>query len=393
MILGFLTGIMKILFWTLLFLIFYCYLGYPLLISLLSRFMSRPVRKSVILPSVSIIIAAHNEEDVIKAKLDNLFALDYPADKIEILIGSDASVDQTNQILQSYQDPRLRLFIHSERRGKMMTVNDLVLQSRHDIIFFNDARQKLEKNALKNLVQNFADPSVGCASGELLFHKSEGGTAQGVNFYWEYEKFIRYHEARVHSMLGATGAIYAIRKSLYVPAPAEVVLDDMFTPFKIIEKGYRAIFDGTAHAFDSAAHSATEEYRRKARTLYGNYQIFSLFPGLFNPLNSPIAIQLFSHKFLRVMVPFLMIILFPLNFLIIDHGIYKLIFGLQILFYAAAFAGALARGKKYGIFKPISKLCYVPYVFCLLNFAALAGFYRFIGAKQDIAWQKARKQS
>jgi len=382
---------MKILFWTLLGLILYCYFGYPLLIALLSQLFPKEIRKASIFPSVSIIIAAHNEEDVIKAKLDNLLALDYPYDKIEILIGSDASTDKTNEIIQNYRDPRLHAFIHAQRRGKMMTVNELAAQSKHEIIFFNDARQLLEKNALKNLVQNFADPVVGCASGELLFHKTEGGTAQGVNFYWEYEKFIRAHEARVHSMLGATGAIYAIRKSLYVPAPADVVLDDMFTPFKIIAQGHRAIFDGTAHAFDNAAHSATEEYRRKARTLYGNYQIFFLFPGLFNPFKSPIAIQLFSHKFLRVMVPFFMIILFSINFLIIDAGIYKLLFGLQLIFYAAAFTGALARGQKCGIFNPLIKLCYVPYVFCLLNAAALAGFYRFIASKQEITWQKARK--
>jgi len=383
---------MKILFWTLLGLVFYCYLGYPLLICLLSRFFSKPVHRSAIFPSVSIVIAVHNEEDVIKVKLDNLLALDYPKDKIEILIGSDASTDATNHIIQDYFNERLRVFIHPQRRGKMMTVNELVAQARHEIIFFNDARQSLQEDALKNLVQNFADPSVGCVSGELLFTKTESGVAQGVNFYWEYEKFIRYHEARLHSMLGATGAIYAIRKSLYVAAPQEVVLDDMYTPFKIIAQGYRAIFDETAHAFDKAAHSATEEYRRKARTLYGNYQIFSLLPGLFNPLKSPIAIQLFSHKFLRVMVPFLMMLLLPLNFLMADKGIYKWIFDLQIIFYAAAFMGVLTRRQKEGILKLISKLSYVPYVFCLLNFAALAGFYRFIGAKQEIAWKKARQQ-
>jgi len=383
---------MFILFWTLLVLIFYCYLGYPLLIWGLSKFIGRPVHKSSIFPSVSIVIAAHNEEDVIKAKLENLLNLDYPRDKIEILIGSDASSDKTNQILQSYQEPRLRLFIHRDRRGKMKTVNELVANARHEIIFFNDARQLIDRDALKNLVANFADPSIGCASGELLFHQVEGGTAHGVNFYWEYEKFIRCYESQVNSMLGATGAIYAIRRELYEPAPSEVVLDDMFIPFKIIEKGYRAIFDGSAHAFDGAAHSATEEYRRKARTLYGNYQIFGLFLGLFNPFKSPIAIQLFSHKFLRVMVPFFMIILLPLNFILIDHGIYKTVFVLQIIFYAAAIIGVLARGQKYVIFKPIAKVCYVPYVFCLLNFAALAGFYRYISAKQDIAWQKARKQ-
>ena len=184
-------------------------------------------------------------------------------------------------------------------------------------------------------------------------------------------------------MLGATGAIYAIRNSLYVPGPPQVVLDDMFTPLKIIEKVYRAIFDETSRGYDKAAQSPAEEYNRKARTLYGNYQIFSILPGLFNPFQSPIAIQLFSHKFLRLMVPFFMVLLIYLNILMLDLSIYRLIFVFQIIFYTAAFIG---------IFKPRLKWCYVPYVFCLLNSAALAGFFRFIGAKQESAWKKARKQ-
>jgi len=374
---------MKALFWTLLFLIFYCYFGYPILISLLSRYRARAVRKSAILPSVSIVIAAHNEADVLQAKLASLAALDYPPEKIEILIGSDASSDQTNAILQRYQDPRLRRFIYSERQGKMSIVNALVREANNEIIFFNDARQRIEPKALQNIVANFADPTVGCVSGELVFISAETGTAQGVNLYWTYEKFIRNQEARLHSMLGATGAIYAIRRRLYVPAPTNVVLDDMFTPFKIIQQGYRAIFDGTAIAYDRAAPHADEEYRRKARTLYGNYQIFLLFADLFNPFRSPIAIQLFSHKLLRVLVPFFMLALLPVNFMLSNGGFYNAFLWLQIFFYAAALTGA---------FKPSSKLCYVPYVFCLLNFAALAGFWRFIGTKQEITWQKARLQ-
>ncbi len=385
---------MKIIFWVFLFLIVYCYLGYPLLIALVSKLFSRPVRKGDFVPMVSVVISAYNEEDVIARKIDNLLSLDYPPQKMEILVGSDGSTDRTNEIIQNYKDTRVCLLAHGQRRGKMLTVNELVARSRGEIILFNDARQVLEKDALKELVRNFADPRVGCASGELIFsHEQGGGTAKGVNAYWEYEKFIRGCESRIHSMLGATGAIYAIRKELFTPGPADVVLDDMFTPLKIIQKGHRAVFDGTAHAHDQAACSAREEHRRKARTLYGNYQIFFLFPGLFNPLRSPVAIQLFSHKLLRVIVPFLMILLIPINFFVLDEGrAYPVFFSAQLCFYAAAVAGALSRDQKCGIFTAIAKICYCPYVFCLLNFSALTGFYRFINAKQEITWQKARQQ-
>lgn len=378
------------LFWFAIVLICYCYFLYPVLIFLCSKACARPVKRSPIIPSISVIIAVHNEADVIQAKLDNLISLAYPADKLEILIGSDASSDKTIDIIKSYPDARVKLFVYQQRRGKMATVNDLVTHAAHDIIVFNDARQWLDKDAFTNLAANFADPQVGCVSGELVFAKAEGGTAKGVNFYWEYEKFIRLHEARLHSMLGATGAIYAIRKELFVPGPGNVVLDDMFIPFKIIEQGYRAVFDGTAHAYDRAARSATEEYRRKTRTLYGNYQIFKLFPGLFNPFKSPIAVQLFSHKFLRVVVPFLMLLVLYINMFMLNQGLYKICLAFQMIFYAAAFIGALARNQKYGILKPVLKLTYVPYVFCLLNFSALIGFYRFITDKQDVTWQKAR---
>ena len=140
-----------------------------------------------------------------------------------------------------------------------------------------------------------------------MFSDPDNPTAKGINLYWNYEKFLRFEESKIHSMLGATGAIYAIRRALYSPVPRQVVLDDMYIPLRIIQQGYRAVIDGAAKAYDEVASSPKEEHRRKARTLFGNYQIFGLFPGLFNPFQSPVAIQLFSHKFLRVIVPFLMI--------------------------------------------------------------------------------------
>jgi poly-beta-1,6-N-acetyl-D-glucosamine synthase len=371
--------------------VLYCYFGYPVLIALLAKLSPKGVQRKDIYPTVSIMISVHNEEDVIERKIRNLLELDYPAEKLSIYIGSDGSTDRTNKIIESFSDHRIHLSIIPTRQGKPATLAHIVEQSRSEILVFNDARQTLDKDAIKRLVENLADPHVGCVSGELVL-SSDGQTAKGINLYWEYEKLIRNWEAQVHSMLGATGAIYAIRRELFVPVPASVVLDDMYIPLKIIEKGYRAIFTPRALAYDRAADNPQEEYRRKTRTLYGNYQIFKLFPGLFNPLKSPVAIQLFSHKFLRVVMPFVLIVIFMLSWAAQGDVVGSLLFRLQLMFYAMAALGAIVCRSKNALIKIVSKVCYIPYVFCLLNFSALIGFLKFIDSKQEVMWEKARKQ-
>ena len=202
---------------------------------------------------------------------------------------------------------------------------------------------------------------------------------------------MRNHEARIHSMLGATGAFYAIRKDLYQPVPKNVVLDDMYIPFRVIENGYRAIFEPDAKAFDDPAEDPKEEYRRKARTLFGNFQIFQIFTHMFNPFKSPIAIQLFSHKFLRIVVPFFMVALAFVNFTLIGHKFYFWAMAAQILFYAMALIGLFTKGSRNAMIRNIAKVCYIPYVFCLLNFSVFVGFWRFLTSNQQITWEKARK--
>ncbi len=381
---------MEIVFWIFMGLIVYCYFGYPLLLMCVAKFFEQPVAKQYIEPTISVVISLFNEEDVIEKKIRNLISLNYPREKVEILIGSDGSNDRTVSIVQQWTKENIQVFDFKERRGKMMTINDLVAKARNEIIVFTDARQVFEKNVLRELTANLADAKVGCVSGELIFSDKDNPTAKGINLYWNYEKFLRFQESKIHSMLGATGAIYAIRRELYTPVPREVVLDDMFIPLKIIQQGFRAVIDGAAKAYDEVASSPKEEHRRKARTLYGNYQIFGLFKGLFNPFKSPVALQFFSHKFLRVMVPFMMILVLALNSFMLDQNLYKNVFILQIIFYIMASVGALARYSSHAMLGPIKKACYVPYVFCLLNFSALSGFFRFIFAKQDITWQKAR---
>ena len=384
---------MILVFWLLISLTLYCYFGYPLLLWLMARLRSNPVPKGSYEPKISVVLSVWNEEDVIKEKLQNLLSLDYPKEKMEILIGSDGSTDKTTRIIRGFNDPRIRLIERPRRQGKMATNNELVQAAKNEAIVFCDARQTFAPNAIRELVANFADNHVGCVSGELIFKdkKEAGATAKGVSLYWNYEKFIRRHESRLHSMLGATGAIYAIRRELFVPIPARIVLDDMFVPLQIIRKGYRAILDESAKAYDQAADSPREEHRRKTRTIFGNYQIFGLFPDLFNPFQSPIAIQLFSHKLLRVLIPFFLIALFILNiFLAADRFSYDILLYVHIAFYTMAAIGALSRHQKHGIFNLISKICYMPYVFCLLNFSALAGTLRFFGSKQEVTWEKAK---
>ncbi|MBF0483972.1 MAG: glycosyltransferase family 2 protein [Candidatus Omnitrophica bacterium] len=362
------------LFWLCLGLIIYCYFLYPAILWVVALFSNKIVHKDYSLrPSVSIVMSVWNEEKHIAEKLSNLLSLDYPEDKLEILVGSDGSDDATVELSYQFKDNRVKFFDYRERRGKMSVLNDLLKEAKNDIVLFCDARQRFEIDVIRELVANFADPKVGCVSGELILESDGRGVSESVGAYWSYEKFIRAQEGRIHSIMGATGAIYAIRRGLFKSLPVNIVLDDMFIPFCIIQQGYRAIFDVSAKAFDKVAQSPEEEHRRKVRTLAGNFQIFALFPFLFNPAKSPIAIQLFSHKFLRLQMPFLMIFLFVLNiFLVTRDPVYLFILLSQIAFYGSA------------VFCPVS------YMFCVLNFAALEGLWRFLTAQQQVTWEKAK---
>lgn len=384
--------IMELFFWIQLGLIFYCYFGYPLALWVIRQRAFVPVDKQVIEPAVSILVSAYNEEDVIEDKIKNLLALDYPKEKMEIIMASDGSTDATAEVMARYAGRGIQYIEHPERQGKMVVLNDLVQRAKHGIIVFTDARQVLDARAVRELAANFHDPNIGAVTGELVLSTKASTTAQGINLYWSYEKWLRFLESSFSSILGVTGAIYAIRKKLFVPIPRAVVLDDMFVPLNICLQGYRVIFDNTAVAYDEVAESPRQEYHRKVRTLAGNYQIFKVLPQVFNPFRSPVAIQMFSHKLLRLLVPFFMIGVYFTNWDIARDGnlFYSKLFYIQSYFYIMAIVGALARYKNRGILKAIAQLCGIPYMFCLLNFSALNGFWRFMTGSQDVKWTKAR---
>jgi cellulose synthase/poly-beta-1,6-N-acetylglucosamine synthase-like glycosyltransferase len=371
---------MREVFWVSLVLIIYVYLGYPVVVFIISRFFPKKIKKEAIYPMVSIVISAYNEEKNIREKIDSLLSLDYPMEKMEILIGSDGSIDSTQDIVASFRNKNISLFSQKQRQGKPSMLNSLVSKASGEILVFTDARQLLDRDSLKELVKNFADKSVGSVSAELLFMDERQRFGKGIGFYWSYEKFIRNCESKIGSMLGATGAMYAIRSELFQELPKDIILDDMYIPLKAVQKGYRALFEPEAKIYDRIAKSAQSEFLRKARTLAGNFQVFGHLKGLFNPFKSSIAWQLFSHKFLRLIVPFLLVIVFVSNIFIMQSTFYIFFFWLQVLFYSFALCGL--------IFKNMGFVFDVPCTFCLMNTAAVVGLFRFLANKQDVLWER-----
>lgn len=380
---------MTSLFWLSLILIVYAYGGYPIFLSLISLIHKKEIKKRPAVPTVSIILSAFNEEKYIERKLLNLLELDYPTEKLEILVGSDGCLDQTDEIISRFHSNRIRFFRFVKNLGKSHVLNDLVREAKGAVVVFTDARQEFDTQAIRTLVSNFEDPEVGCVSGELFFKRGDSevvrSIAEGMGLYWRYEKFLRKKESDIGSTLGATGAIYAIRKSLFRELPASILVDDMYVPLSIIQKGHRVVFDGRAKAYDRVSYYGREEFRRKVRTLAGNYQIFGHFPELFIPFKSPIAWQLFSHKFLRLAAPFFLATLFVSNAFLLSERFYAVFFSGQVLFYGLAlfeapFSSSRSRRKGIGA---------IPYTFCLLNVSALVGLYKFLSRNQEGTWQKA----
>lgn len=384
-------------FWLSIIFVFYTYFGYPILLVILAKLRGRNVNKRDNIQSVSMIITAYNEEKNIKSKLENVMNLDYPADKFEVIVVSDASTDKTDEIVHEFEIQShtqntssiavvpVKLIKMPIRGGKAKALNFAVLEAKGNIIVLSDTRQLYDRNAIRELVSNFSDPSVGAVSGELYLENPEGGgVGEGVGIYWKYEKLMRKMESRLYSTSGATGAIYAIRKELFKPIPDDTILDDVVIPMNIVLNGYRVVFDEKACAYDRVANTAKQELTRKIRTLCGNYQIMLRMPQLSNPFRNKIFFQTISHKFFRLFVPFALILMLISSIFLIKSSFYKIMLILQIIMYLSALIGHfLAKKPSF-----ISRLFGIPYTFVVLNYAALAGLYRFITQKQSAVWER-----
>lgn len=367
------------------FLILYTQMGYPLLLRLIIAWRGKKqVKKEAITPSVTLLIPAHNEAKVIGEKIENSLNLDYPKEKLQILVASDGSTDETNDIVRSYAEQGVALSINSGIRGKISAINNAVPEAKGEIIVFSDAAEMYKLDALKQLVKNYADPEVGCVTGETrTVYKSDTSVGESVSSYWKYEYYLKQLEcAASGTTLGAAGTIYSVRKELYPYPPHYIIADDLVIPLKVIEQGYRVISDPEAIAIERV-NQAQIEFGRRVRNIAANYQALSYLDGFLNPFKRGlVSIEYISHKFFRVLLPFFVLAVLISNLFLLHILLFKILFICQIIFYLSGAFGWLFQGlgKKIKIFQ-------FPYFFCVANLAALVGFFKYLFGTQKTAWK------
>ncbi len=364
---------MRSLFWLSLAVVSYAYVGYAMLLAMLARFRTLPVHRASIWPTVSILIAAHNEEANLPRKLAGLAALHYPAERLEIVVASDGSTDRTNAILSEH-GPRVVSVVLSQPGGKASALNHAAAAASGDILVFMDARQTVDADAVAELVACFADSQVGAVSGELHLETADGRPSpDALGIYWKIEKLVRKLESATGSVVGVTGALFAMRRELFVPLPPGTLLDDVLTPMQVSRAGKRVLFLDTAVARDRIFSQSGKEFARKVRTLTGNYQLLQLAPWLLS-LRNPLLFRLISHKLLRLTVPALLALML-LTSALSPGAFYHAAFGFQLVLYALALIGTFAPDSRR--FRVVS----IAYTFAMLNVAAAIAFYNLLAGR------------
>ncbi len=377
---------METLFWICFGLIVYTYLGYPLFITILGLLRKKGVRRDAsLLPTVTFVIPAHNEEKIIQRKLDNTLSIDYPRNLMEIVVVSDASSDNTDEIVRQYENLGVKLVRLTKRGGKSKALNEIVPTASGEIVVLCDANVMFQEQAVRNLVRNFADAEVGCVCGRKIYRDTRSmATAKAERLYWKLEEYLKRCESMSGSVAGADGAIYAIRKKLYVPFD-EMLIDDLLISLNVFEQGYRLISDPEALAFESAATFAGEEYSRKNRIVALAIKTLVRHHRFLDPSKTGLmAWRIWSHKVIRWMVPFFLIISAISLISLATQGKY-LWFGaaaLTLVIAAAIGASLEMRGRK-------SRLFSLPFYFFLVNTAALIGWMKYLTGRVETTWNKA----
>ncbi|APH06914.1 hypothetical protein A9C19_01675 [Bacillus weihaiensis] len=372
---------MEIVLWILIGLSVYIYVGYPILLKFLSIFIKKENQSSQdYRPTVSLFIAAYNEEKVIKEKIENALQLDYPEDLLEIIVVSDDSTDKTNQITQSFSEKyaNVHLNIVKGRKGKTAALNKSVHLAKGDVLVFSDANSMYDEDALMALVKHFNDPSIGGVCGELrLLNSTNSSIGESEGAYWKYEKLLKQLETITGTSIVANGSIYALRKELFKPMNPNVG-DDMQNPLIIISQGKRFIYEPNAIAREETSTESKEEFNRKVRIVTRSFTGIMHYAYVLNPFrNFDFFYKYMSHKFLRWLVAYYMIAIFLINLFLLDKSPYMVIFILQCAFYVLALMGI----------KWKTKLTYIPYYFCLVNYAALLGTVRAMSGKRQATWK------
>jgi len=380
-------------------LIVYAYAGYPLLLAVLARLRPRPVQLSTHTPTLTLLIAAYNEADIIAAKLDNSLALDYPADHLQILVAADGSNDATPDIVAGYADRGVRLSYQPARQGKMAAINRAMPQATGAIVVFSDANNLYCPDTLRELVQPFADPQVGITSGAKQIIAGDGALGESEGLYWRYESFIKKQETTVDSCVGVAGEVLALRRHLFEPPPAEIINDDFYLALRVLQQGYRVVYVPTARSYERISATAQDEVTRRTRIVAGRYQAMVRGRALL-PWNRPLLLwQIVSHKYLRPLVPLAMITAFVANWVAVTPlatrhqgrtptRLAQLTLGLQLFFYGLSLLGTMIKfGGKAG------KLLYLPTYLVQSNAAALVGLYRFLLGQQTVRWQRVARRT
>ncbi|MBS0205174.1 MAG: glycosyltransferase family 2 protein [Planctomycetes bacterium] len=380
---------LQLLFWTSLIVLFYIYVGYPIVCWSRMRRDTVPLErdKSILDDDrkVSIVIVAHNEARTLPRKIHSLLQSNGAGRIREILIGSDGSTDGTRQVLEQIGDPRVRYCHFAERRGKPSVLNDVIPLCQSEFVLLADARQVFDPDCLQRLLAHFCDPTVGVVSGELVLRGDANQTAAaaGIGFYWRYEKFIRHCESRGRGVPGATGACYMLRKNLFQPIPASTILDDVAIPMQAVTRGYRCLFEPGALAFDEPSKSTRQESIRKRRTIAGAAQLVGLFPQWLIPWQNPLWFEYVSHKLLRLASPVFVALALATNLTLLAFPMYQVLMLAQSAFYVAAVVGwsyqATGRGSR--LFGP-------PLMFVTLNLTTAAALWDALFARYRVTWQK-----
>ena len=380
----------KIVFWSSALAVVYAYVGYPLLLVLADRVRRREVRRGACEPTVSFIITAYNEERDLAAKLENTLALDYPREKLEIIVASDCSTDKTDDIARSFAARGVRLHRQERRLGKTAAQNAAVELARGEVILFSDATTDYRPDVLRALVPNFADPTVGCVAGRLLYLDPESdGTnvGRGARAYWDYEVFLKERESRVNSLIGVSGCLYAVRRAAYVPLYIEAGSDFVIAT-KMVEQGLRAVYEPAAVCTEETNRRPGKEFRMRVRVITQTISDLARHRAMLNPLRGGFyAVQLLSHKVARYLVPFFLVATFAASAYLAAAGsyLYAAALAAQLCFYLAACAAWVL--ERAGV---ESRLLSLPQYFVLANLAAVIAFYEYLRGERYTTWETAR---
>lgn len=381
-----------IVFWSSIFLLFYGYIGYGVILTLVNSLKNGKTTLSsdalVDTPRIAFLVAAYNEEDCIESKIENSLGLDYPKEKLHLYIITDGSTDKTTELSAKF--PGVFVYHKPERIGKLASLQRIIPELKEDIILFSDANCLLNPGSIKHIVQHFIDPAVGAVSGEKKIISGDDATAT-EGLYWKYESWLKHQDSLFYTMVGAAGELYSIRRELYEELPREIILEDFVQSMKICEKGYRVIYEKKAYALEAPSESLFEEMERKTRICAGAFQSFRHIKFAFNPFyNWKVFFQFISHRFIRWTIgPIALVSAFISNFMLRnENGIYYFIFVAQCIFYIIAFMGLVMSIKKLK-----GGPLFIPMYFVLMNLSVFGGFFRFVKGSQSNVWKKVQRKT